>query len=233
MTYDISQSSWRAFRTKRNYWRGPPSAVMWPQPVAFCPPVVPPFKLTAEELSWHESGHAVIGLALGRGLYRVWIDAGRSEGRCVETPPTGTEMSKMSYAEICADWKRRGVPAEDERWVKDEITIYAAGKIAHLLQNPNADGRAWGKDDQRITLLAGLIYDDPDRAREFAERQRQHAEELVYKHRATIAAVAEALIEKNELSGDQVRSIVSRVQQTRTLQAGDIRRRALIMTRVN
>lgn len=211
MTYDISQRSWRAGRTKRNYWRGPSPAVMWPQPIAVRTPVASPFKLTAEELSWHESGHAVIGLALGRGLYRVWIDVARSEGRCVETPPTGTEMSKMSYAEICADWKRRGDPAQDERWVKDEITIYAAGKVAHVLQNPDADARAWGKDDQRITLLAGLIHDDPNRASEFAERQRQRAEELVYKHRATIGAVAEALNEQNELSGDQVRSIVTSV----------------------
>lgn len=213
MTYDLSQSSWTGRRSRRNYWRGPSPVVMWPQ-LAVRAPVVLPFLLTAEELSWHESGHAVVGLALGRGLHRVWIDVALSEGRCVEAPPTGTEMSKKTFAEICADWKGRGDPTQDEKWVKDGVVIYAAGKIAHLLANPHADARAWGNDDQRIKLLAGLIHDDPGRARELAERQRQRSEALVYKHRATIAAVAEALSEQNELSGDQVRGIVNRFRQT-------------------
>jgi hypothetical protein len=54
----------------------------------------------------------------------------------------------------------------------------------------------------------GVMHHEPDRARKFVESQRERAEALVVRYRSEIAAVAAALVEKLEMSGDQIRAIV-------------------------
>jgi hypothetical protein len=52
------------------------------------------------------------------------------------------------------------------------------------------------------------MQDEPDRPRKFADSQRKLAEALVVRHRSEIAAVAAALVEKLEMTGDEVRTIL-------------------------
>ena len=84
----------------------------------------------------------------------------------------------------------------------------ATGRAAQRLFNANADPSSWGPDFDKLYGLADLVNEDPNRARSWLDDQVDFAEELVAHHRADIHAVAMALAEKSELTGDEVRRII-------------------------
>jgi ATP-dependent Zn protease len=164
----------------------------------------------SRELAIHESGHAVISLVLGQPLWKVQINPQDGTGICYATPPSAAslESNSLAFADACAGWQSVGVTDGERRFLATESVVLAAGGAAQRQYNPSADARMWLSDDYKIEAVANIVHDEPDRARRFAVRQRKQAEALVVRHRSEIAAVAAALAEKLELTGDRVRTIV-------------------------
>ncbi len=98
-----SGGSWQKFETDSNTF---PRRVVQTMSVPVVPPISPRVKATA----YHEAGHAVVALALGRAVQRVSILPGRA------------------WLGRCEFQKGRVRPSED--WLEREILISLAGAAA-------------------------------------------------------------------------------------------------------
>ena len=210
-------------RPLKVFYRGPLPRALPSQPVA------DNRKLTVEELAFHESGHACVQVALRKPLWKVVInpETGAGETFASERNMFPDEVAEMrAYSAVCRDWPSAGRPSKE--WVGDEMTILFAGPYAQARFNSRSSSLGWAYDLQKIGLLAGIFGDDD---REFKARQLDRAADLCRKYREEIEAVAEALIERHKLSGDEVRHIVSRnsFRQSRAVDTDGIIRRDCTM----
>jgi hypothetical protein len=178
----------------------------------------------------HEAAHAVARLVLGKLLGGVRIFPETKSGETVGAAPPdfpGASSNLASIAKICGHWAAAGPDRATARWIADEMAVLYAGPYAQAAEDPESS-RDWGNDIAKINLLAGVFGDGADA---FRQRQLDRAVEIVSKHRAEIERIAEGLIERNELSGDQVRSIVASFRQSRAVDTGgEIRRRDCMLS---
>jgi hypothetical protein len=91
-------------------------------------------RLTTEELAWHEAGHAVAQVALGKQLWGVAINPETGAGNCFAVDPSkkrDVNSERHSYETICRGWQRAD-SRPSKSWVGDEIVCLLAGPIAQV-----------------------------------------------------------------------------------------------------
>ena len=161
-------------------------------------------------IAYHESGHAIAALVLGKPLWRVTINPSERSGECLAVAPTLKLRSGFTdldaFDAICRYWKKSHITPEARKFISDHAVELCAGLAAQRLVDTSATVDAW-HDAHKIRGFASLFPGEHD----FEERMRARAQALVLQHRGEVARVADALVERHQLSGDQVRSICSSV----------------------
>jgi ATP-dependent Zn protease len=159
------------------------------------------FKEQEEATAYHEAGHAAIGCVLGRKLKRVTIIP---DGKGV----VGSTEFANGYPETFA--RTFNQSKAKRQYVEDRVAGELAGSLAQSRKVPGRDRDAGDEHDdyQARELSRELVGETPsetDRLREQClANGRARAKALLEQHWPWVEAVATALIQRKELSGDEV-----------------------------
>jgi ATP-dependent Zn protease len=150
----------------------------------------PPDAATA----YHEAGHAVIALALGRSVHGVSVLANRD---------------RLGLCEF-----RKGVYRPSEDWVEREMLIALGGIAAEAIHTGTYGREEADRDLRYVRDLA-----DQRAGRRQAERLERRmlakAEHLLAKpgHRRAVELIAGELLRRGEISGRTVRDLFDRAMR--------------------
>lgn len=161
-----------------------------------------PTEDTLRNRAYHEAGHAVVNEALGREVVCLSIDTERighgvSGGRCVVNdlqPPTedldGEELQRRRF---------------------DTITIGVAGPLAQCSACGGEIDRLGASADLKAAreLTYSLTADDPQQGFPLLDCAIRRADGILKQHAQALNALAAALLERTELTGDEVREIMA------------------------
>jgi hypothetical protein len=175
-----------------------------------------------EAIAVHEAGHAVVAEQFGITVIRASIvPNSTSEGRVLH----GFENVRFPSEA----WRREPgvVPPDVLGSARRHLGISVAGNEAHayLVAVPGDPWRSvslWGDEldhQQQEKLLASLILDDwgfePHRESigyrrdQLLNEARHLARTIIEEQWDTVTKLADQLLDRNELSGDEVRGIIS------------------------
>lgn len=143
-------------------------------------------KLTAT--AYHEAGHAVVALSLGRPIKKVTIQAGNSQA--------GDRMLGS-----CQIQKGRTKPSKTA--FEDEILILFAGMVAESMATGQYCPRGAGLD---LRMTRRMLASRGDSERQIEKQQRRlldKTENLLDQpsHTAAVKSIAEELIRNKTISG--------------------------------
>jgi len=156
-----------------------------------------------DAIAYHEAGHAVVCIRLGRNLSRVLLGEKRRRGffECEEWPPTTRQAIEDEivsfYAGLAAQRIFTGRPVRVAAMVT--VTIREGRRTVAGLET----------DGSQIFLLAlRAIGSEPAEIAELCRRLDARARELVADAWAAVELVARELLARRALSGDEVRELV-------------------------
>ncbi len=142
--------------------------------------------------AFHEAGHAVMAVLLGRTIQKVTIQPGKMVGG-------GGRLG------LCQMQKGRSKPSKD--WLEDDVLILLAGMVAeaHFTGSYCPVGAA-----EDLRMMRRLIRSRPGSERQLERIQRRFLDKTEHILRDdqtawAIARVADELIEKTTISGRAVR----------------------------
>ncbi len=172
----------------------------------------------------HEAGHVVVGLIAcpDDRLHKVTIEArGRSLGAAHFAPDADRHLHSRRYLEGVIAKALGGRAAEMVCLGPDSVTTGAGSDLVQATGVARRMVAEFGMSDE-----VGLISADPtaqggnaseqlqssiDRAvRALIDRQAARAEAIVAEHREALEGIAEALLERDVLSADDVHTIAAR-----------------------
>lgn len=154
--------------------------------------------------AYHEAGHAVVALAHGLTGFEVTIVPGEdSLGHYLHPGVLGYE--------IHGNRERRSL-------ARDCILVSYAGMHAQRLVDPDADGSHGVGDESNAfdlsrdfeVLPRSLSRVGDEQHWRYLDRLKKEAGRVVQQNRAPIKALAEALLEKKTLSGEEIRERLSK-----------------------
>lgn len=151
-----------------------------------------------DDRALHEASHAVAVLELGHTLVHVTIKMDYEAGS------GGHVRSLLSGA---------GQGPNDPRPpVIDDLVISLAGPLA---QKTPHDTRIGSPDDDYMRAVRGAVmhsvaFPDSGSINDILDRATARAREIVEERRSDIRLIADALIEKEKLTGDEVVEIIAR-----------------------
>lgn len=144
-----------------------------------------------EITAYHEAGHAVVALALGRHIHRVSVVPGQELlGKC--------EFKKSAYR-----------PSED--WLESEILIALAGLAAEARHTGSYDTAAAGRDLRYVRQLAAQRAGERQIER-FQRRMLSKTEHLLADegHWKAVELIAAELAKHGVISGRAARHLFDR-----------------------
>jgi hypothetical protein len=148
---------------------------------------VTPIQYTA----YHEAGHAVLAHFLGVKLRRVSItDEDCSSGHILD----GGEYSK--------DTEQIRIFAEESFWLRMATVRYAGAEAVRLLA-PQSRWRGAESDYKWAAVALGKVTRDLPSRRSLYSYARRRTRLLVENYLPEIAALAPALMEREQLDGDE------------------------------
>jgi len=155
--------------------------------------------------AYHEAGHAAVLLVYDLPFDSVTIkptedSTGGSRGHILKPNPMMFEGGKRERNQI----------------VRQYIVSAYAGFEAERCFDPNADeglseedfSNAWNLPRDWDLPIKGCSYIGDEVYEQYLARQRQQARALVRKHWALVERLAQALLERETLSGEQAESLV-------------------------
>src|SRR5262245_42777926 len=139
-----------------------------------------------EATAYHEAGHAVVALILGRPVDEVSVLANRD------------------FLGVCKFGKARIRPSED--WLEREMLIALGGIAAEARHTGNYDWNAAGRDQQYIRGLA-IERAGERRAGRLQRRLLAKVEHLLAQepHWRAVVLIAQELLRRSVVSGRAVR----------------------------
>ena len=174
-------------------------------------------------IALHEAGHVVVGLIAcpEDRLHKVTIEArGRSLGAAHFAPDVDRQLHSRRYLEGVIAKALGGRAAELVFLGPDAITTGAGSDLIHATSVARRMGAEFGMSEE-----VGLISADPaaqggtasaqlqasiDRAvRTLIDQQAQRAESIVREQRALLEAIADALVQRDVLSAEEVASLAA------------------------
>jgi hypothetical protein len=149
-----------------------------------------------EATAYHEAGHAVMSLALGRPVARVSIQV------------------KAEWLGLCAFGKAVFRPSED--WLEREMLIALAGVAAEALHTGEYAWEGAGRDREFVRDLALRRAGGKERQGERLERRMlAKAEHLLAKEGnwRAVGRIAAELLRQEEISGRMARHLYEECQR--------------------
>jgi ATP-dependent Zn protease len=141
--------------------------------------------------AYHEAGHAVVALALGRPVHGVSILANRD---------------RLGQCEF-----RKGVYRPSEDWVEREILIALGGIAAEAI---HSGAYGWAEADRDLRYVRDLTEQRAGRrqAERLERRLLAKTEHLLAKpaHWRAVESIAAELLRRGEISGRAVRDLFDR-----------------------
>jgi hypothetical protein len=155
-----------------------------------------------EEIVYHEAGHAAVACLLGIPIEYVTLEP--------------SEVGPAHTKPLCPRWFQdsQRVDGRHRQYITDLIRMLLAGKFAQQLIDPDIRWGAVGAevDLEKARTWLDWLYTDPE-DRNWCWEQC-HSEVLApvqsAKGRMAIETVAEALLRRRMLRGEEVRKIVER-----------------------
>jgi hypothetical protein len=182
-----------------------------------------------QTIAYHEAGHVVIARALGRPVAAVtivasvhafgtmWAKLPEPDAAC-----TTAEEDIQNIADVCSR-ARALMPIGESRLPAANFITGALDRGIELLAGPEAERRLNGSFDAstaqsdlaQARLYAAAIAVTPEMAHQYMDLFHAEARALVNRYWHSVTAVAEALIERQTLTGDEVDSIISEAEAAR------------------
>jgi len=169
----------------------------------------------------HEAGHALLAALTGRDVKVASIlrrsgslglvAHGDVEERYLRTPTEATDLMAVALAGRAAEIQEFG---EASSGIASDLAA-ATAMAAQLVGLLGAGDSLLSLEAAQLhgagNLVAKVFHDDIARAQadEFMNRAADRAACAVLEHRGSLLALADALFEKDELSGDEVHAIVA------------------------
>lgn len=155
-------------------------------------------KQELEATAYHEAGHAVITRRLGYTVHSVTIKPGDDyQGLAVSDSPLFGRDPTLGGPES----------GTDER-MQHRVIAALAGSVAERRFNPEIFDIENSSDDYEVVFDTCLrLGGDGDGASKVGEELYQKTEALVSEHWLEIDRVARALLDRTELSGDDIERI--------------------------
>jgi hypothetical protein len=149
--------------------------------------------------AFHEAGHVVASVALGRKV------------RSATIVPEGDRLGSVRTSRL-----RRLDPAATDRrmrmTIEREVMILLAGSVAEQLAGAGPHG---GRRDRRDALaLIGFLSGSASEEEAYVRWLRERVRTLLRVHWAGVRAVTKALLTKGTLNGADVREIAQRADPT-------------------
>lgn len=186
-------------------------------------------KLTA----WHEAGHAIVALKVPKAdpVHKATIiPRGRALGMVMQLP----EDDKLSMSRIEMTSRLAiimgGRVAEEEKFGDDAVTAGAASDIQQATRLARAMVTRWGLSDEigpvdygedqgQVFLGQQLVQSSSvseetskkieEEVRKLIQKGMDDAREVMTKYRDQWSALAEALLEYETLTGDEIRALIN------------------------
>ena len=174
----------------------------------------------------HEAGHALLAALTGRDVKLASIlrrsgslglvAHGEVEERYLKTPTDATDLMAVALAGRAAEIQEFG---EASSGIASDLAV-ATAIAAQLVGMLGAGGSLLSLEAAQLpgagNLVAKVFHDEIARAKadEIMNRAADRAACTVLEHRGALLALADALFEQDELSGDEVHSIVASAMAT-------------------
>jgi hypothetical protein len=189
------------------------------------------------KIALHEGGHVVVGRALGGEIGGATITpteffSGRVWG------PNGDPSHLGSGFDVCSEARpylpRLGEPRSDAA----ELFTHAIGRCIELAAGtaseklffPDDESLAASDDQRQSSAFAELLCCTPPAISAFLVYAASEAAALLDEHRDVVIAVADALIERRTMTGEQIDQIIADALALEDLAAERERRAAWAKT---
>jgi hypothetical protein len=148
--------------------------------------------------AYHEAGHIVAKLHFGFPIVRATVEASGDYHGAVEGPNIHIELAETSD-DSC----------EIETAQRNFLVICFAGPEAQRAYDPDSvePWHAAGDEESAVDALWHMGY-HPDKLAAIDAELRLAAKEFVRTHWSQIDAVAKALLEKREMTGEELRRVL-------------------------
>jgi len=150
--------------------------------------------------AYHEAGHAVVNRHLGYAVSSVTIEAGDDyQGAVLHDDPL-----------FGCDLEIDDVESGTDEKIAHSIIVAFAGPAAEKHLNPEFFNLEGARGDYKV--IADLVFclvGHPDQATAKADELDQQAQALVLEHWPHIDRVARALLDRTELTGDDLETLIS------------------------
>jgi ATP-dependent Zn protease len=147
--------------------------------------------------AFHEAGHAVMAELCGQHVTEVEI---------VGDDEHAGSVRSLRFTEERPSEHDPAIPtAPDER----RLLCTAAGMVAEALVSGRDGWDERCEDLDAAVRLAMRVVDDCENVVPFLEIVREHTEELLRRNWPAVEALADALIERRRMTGEEVRRLLS------------------------
>ncbi len=186
-----------------------------------------------ELTAWHEAGHAIVALKVPKAdpVHKATIiPRGRALGMVMQLPED--DKLSMSRIEITSRLAiiMGGRVAEEEKFGDDAVTAGAASDIQQATRLARAMVTRWGLSDEigpvdygedqgQVFLGQQLVQSSSvseetskkieEEVRKLIQKGMDDAREVMTKYRDQWSALAEALLEYETLTGDEIRALIN------------------------
>jgi hypothetical protein len=190
-------------------------------------------------IATHEAGHAFVGRCMGTVLHSVSIIPGDGfEGRCRSTAYRAAFYEKpegptVEIVDLCERAQRLmpelGVNRVESAEFFQRSTVLAielaAGTVAETILHPNETPLPTSHDQIEATAFASLAVASARAVPAFLAYCKAEAAALITDHLGAARAIADALVERGELSGIQVDEIITVAIAQEAVDAEKLRQR--------
>ena len=192
-----------------------------------------------ELTAWHEAGHAIVAMYVPKAdpIHKATIiPRGRALGMVMQLPED--DKLSMSLVEMTSRLAiiMGGRIAEEEKFGMENVTAGAASDIQQATRLARAMVTSWGlsdmigpvdygNDQNQVFLGQQLMQTSSvseetsrkieEEVRKLIQQGMDDAREVMTKHRKEWTAVAEALLEYETLTGDEIKGLLEGKQPTR------------------
>ncbi len=186
-----------------------------------------------ELTAWHEAGHAIVAMKVPKAdpVHKATIiPRGRALGMVMQLPEDDKlSMSKLEMTSRLAIIMG-GRIAEEEKFGMDNVTAGAASDIQQATRLARAMVTRWGLSDEigpvdygedqgQVFLGQQLVQSSSvseetskkieEEVRKLIQQGMDDARDVMTKHRDQWSALAEALLEYETLTGDEIRDLIN------------------------